>query len=101
MKFRTKQVEVEAVQILGPDFNHKRFDGCPFTSTPEWLKDALVHERLVPVTPNNTDYAEWELRLGGKVALMGTVGDWLVQDMNGGIRVVKDKDFLESFEPVV
>lgn len=52
--------EDEAVKVTATDYNGRTWDGSPFSSLPEWLKDAIEQE-LVSVEPSNTDYALWRV----------------------------------------
>lgn len=49
------------VTVTNADFNGSTWDGCPFSATPEWLKDAVVHD-LISVHPDDLDYAVWDVQ---------------------------------------
>jgi len=52
--------EREAVRITAADYNGKDWDGSPFSTIPEWLKEA-IEQGIVSVEPSSTDYALWRV----------------------------------------
>lgn len=104
-KFRKKPVVIEAVQVKAPDFNGKTFDGCPFSHVPEWIQEAVAKGALVPVTPNATDYAEWEVRTledgaDGRAKHIASPGDWIIRGVKGELYPCKPDIFAATYEPV-
>ena len=98
MKYRKKPVVIEAVQILASDFNGKTFDGSPFSHSPDWLIAALQAGTIVPVTPNSTDYAEWEIRTledgaDDRAKHVASPGDWIIQGVKGELYPCKPDIF--------
>jgi hypothetical protein len=81
-KYRTKPVEVEAVQVLAADYNGVDFDDMPFTDIPGWLQTAILNEVVEISTANHTDYAEWKIHFYGEEVIV-TPGDWLVLGPSG------------------
>ena len=82
------QSEVMAVKVLNVDFNpncDNPWDGCPFSATPQWLKDAIETRQIEPV-PDDRDYSPFRVR-GNKCLAMP--GDWIVRRPNGLLDIVK------------
>lgn len=69
----------DAVRVTAADFNGRTWDGSPFDGGPEWLLDAVAGGRVVPDTPNHTDYAEWRVSTPEGIVL-ATPGDEIVFD---------------------
>lgn len=51
----------DVVTVTNADFNGSSWDGCPFSSVPDWLKDAVAHD-LISVHPDDLDYAVWDVQ---------------------------------------
>lgn len=105
MYFKKKPVIIEAVQILAPDFNGTNFDGCPFSEFPEWLHMAVKNGTLKPVTPNCTDYAEWEIHTledgkDGRAKHVASPGDWIIKGVKGELYFCKPDIFEMTYERV-
>jgi len=72
--------EDEVVRITATDYNGRTWDGSPFSSLPEWLKEAVA-QGIVSVEPSNTDYALWRV-----VTVVGP-GDQIVKSSLASSRV--------------
>ncbi len=84
----------DAVRVTGADYNgalpwETAWDGCPFSSTPGWLIEAITSGLLSPDTPGHTDYAEWCIRDSRGDAMWATPGDWIARTSGGALFVVK------------
>jgi len=98
-KYRKKPVVIEAVQVKATDFNGKTFDGHPFSDHPEWLEQALSANQIIPVTPNGTDYAEWEIStLEG--TMLASPGNWIIRGVNGELYPCRNDVFEKTYERV-
>lgn len=51
----------DVVTVTNADFNGSSWDGCPFSSVPDWLRDAIAHD-LITVHPDDLDYAVWDVQ---------------------------------------
>jgi len=104
-KYRKKPVVVEAVQVVASDWNGSSFDGSPFSAHPGWLLEAVKTGALVPVTPNSTDYAEWEVRTledgaDGRAKHIATPGDWIIRGVQGELYPCKPDIFAATYDEV-
>jgi len=96
-RYRKKPVEIEAVQVRAVDFNGHTFDGSPFSEQPDWLREAMRTKSIVPVNPNNTDYAEWAIpTLEG--TMVASAGDWIIRGVNGELYPCKPDVFEKTYE---
>jgi hypothetical protein len=97
-RFRKKPVVIEAVRVTAADYNGATWDGVPFSELPPWLVDAVVTRKIVPVTPGDTDYAEWEIQtLEGK--MLASPGDWIIRGVKGELYPCKPDIFELTYEP--
>lgn len=105
MQYRKKPVVIEAVQVRATDFNGQTWDGSPFSETPPWLTSAIQSGAVVPVTPGETDYSEWEIKTledgkDGRAKHVASPGDWIVRGIKGELYPVKPDIFAALYEPV-
>lgn len=105
MKYRKKPVVIEAVKVTSADFNGTDWDGSPFSDFPDWLQIAVQMGYVVPVTPNHTDYAEWEIKTledghDGRVKHIATAGDYIIRGVKGELYPCKPDIFEMTYEPV-
>jgi hypothetical protein len=99
-QYRTRDVEVSAVQVLNADYNGVDFDGAPFSDMPEWLVRAFKNERIVISTKNHTDYAEFLIKkLEGDILI--TPGDWIIFRPVGELIPMQGHIFEKLFKKVV
>jgi hypothetical protein len=104
-QYRKKPVVIEAVQVTAADYNGHGWDGSPFSDSPDWLVEAFNKGYLVPVTPNSTDYAEWEVRTledgeDGRAKHVATPGDWIIRGVQGELYPCKPAIFAATYELV-
>ena len=98
-QYRNKPVVIDAVRVTAADYNGNDWDGSPFSETPEWLVSALVEKKLVPVTPNHTDYAEWAVKtLEG--TMLATPGDMIIRDIGDELYPCKPGILVAIYEEV-
>lgn len=102
MKYCKKPVVIEAVKILATDYNpiaKEPWDGFPFSEFPDWLKDALEKEIVVPHARRGTDYAEWDIKtLEG--TMNATAGDYIIKGIQGELYACDPDIFQETYEKV-
>lgn len=80
-----------AVRIKAADYNGSEWDGCPFSTLPTWLRQAVQDGSVVPHTRNSTDYAEWDI-VTATTVVSATAGDWIVRRERGDLSVVPEQD---------
>jgi hypothetical protein len=87
---------IHAVQILGPDFNGRDFDGMPFSDYPGWLRKVLQDNTLRITNRRQTDYAEFTLDVEDGRAWHLTPGDYMVY-VGGKVSAMKELVFETYF----
>jgi hypothetical protein len=75
------KLQEESVQITAADFNGHSFDGSPFTSLPDWLKQAIDSEE-VAIHPDDRDYALWSVNTP-KGKMIAEPGDSIIRTTKG------------------
>ena len=99
MKYKKRNIVVDAVQILAPDWGPSGFDGPPFTETPEWLQEALL--RQVYPFGDDRDYALWKVRDKDGFEHTAEPDDYLIYDEDKGtITTCKSRIFKLVYDPV-
>jgi len=84
---------VEAVRVTAADFcatADPMFDGCPFSSIPTWLDEALG--KVILMYPDDRDYALW--KVNGEIA---EPGDYIINHQEGSLSVLKGADFKSKY----
>lgn len=103
--FRKKPVVIEAVQVRATDFNGETFDGCPFSETPDWLKDAL-DTKAISIHLEDRDYALWRVNTledgpNGEAKHIAEPGDWIIKGVAGELYPCKPDIFEATYDAVV
>jgi hypothetical protein len=88
------RIEGEAVRVTAVDYNHalpieRAFDGNPFSMGPEWLVEALLHEKIT-VYPDDRDYACWKI-LTPHGEVIAEPGDIIMHQRGVGLTVYTKK----------
>ncbi len=103
-RFRSKIVEIDAVQITAADYNpalppDRAWDSSPFSELTDWLAVALDAGAIVPHNRGSTDYASWDIKtLEGTMS--GGPGDWIIRGTEGELYPCKPSVFARKYEPV-
>jgi hypothetical protein len=66
------------------------FDGCPFSSIPAWLDEALG--KVILLYPDDRDYALW--KVNGEIA---EPEDYIISHQEGTLSVCKGKEFKHKY----
>lgn len=98
MKYRKKQIAIEAVQFVDDDFGTKNFNEFP-----NWLEEAMRNEMIMLWKFNmniDSDVKKYfEIRtLEGVMRL--DKGDWLIRGVKGELYPCKDEIFKMTYERV-
>lgn len=103
IRYRKKPIVIEAVRVTSADFNGHSWDGSPFSSMPDWLAEAIKRAEVVPVTPNCTDYAEWQIKTfedgkDGQVKHIASAGDYIIRGIQGELYLCKSDIFEATYD---
>ena len=104
MKYRKKPVVIEAVKVTAADFNGSSFDGSPFSESPEWLLEAIKHNKIT-IHPSDRDYAEFKIQTledgsKGEATHIASAGDYIIRGVKGELYPCKPDIFEMTYEPV-
>ena len=97
--FRKKPVIIEAVQFedvtFGRSGNYSIFFGTQ-EDLPKWLRDALIDERVLPVSDEPPQLVVKTLE-GEHFA---SPGDWIIRGVKGELYPCKPEIFAMTYDPV-
>lgn len=83
--------EPKWVKVTAADYNPaiaNPWDGCPFSSLPQWLVAALSAGKLQPHNHGGTDYAQWRVQTSNGV-VNAKPDDFISLERDGSLHVTQ------------
>jgi hypothetical protein len=108
-RFKSKVVEIDAVQVKAADYNAHRgcdhktrhctaWDSAPFSDYPDWLTAAIEQHKVIDHNRGGSDYAQWDIHTLEGV-MTAQPGDWIIRGTEGELYPCKPSVFERKYEP--